>query len=195
MLKKLPNVLTLLRVILIPVFVYLIHFEYFFAAGVLFIFASLTDYLDGYLARKYKVITDFGKLMDPLADKILVMAALIMLVGQRHSLTGEPWIPAWMVVMIIAREVWVTGIRGVASTYGMVLPADATGKIKSFLQMFAVSFIIFYDVVLFTLSGVSITAGFIGERLLLVSIVFSYWGAVNYTAIVFSNKKMSLFNQ
>lgn len=186
-LLNIPNILTLIRVLIIPIFVFLMHIDQQFWAGVLFIFASVTDYFDGYLARKLNCESDFGKLMDPMADKILVMAALIMLVGQRHELTAQSLVPAWMVVVILTREVWVTSIRGLAGSRGIVISAGNSGKIKSFIQMWAISFIIYHSVVFFNISNFRVTAGFVGEQLLIISIVFSYLGAIDYTKKVFSH--------
>lgn len=99
-----------------------------YAALVIFILASLTDTADGYIARKYKLVTDFGKFMDPLADKLLVCSAMICLIH-----TGE--LPAWVVIIIIAREFIISGFRLVASDNGIVIAASWWGKIKTILQM------------------------------------------------------------
>ena len=128
---NLPNKLTMIRVAMIPLF--LLFFYAPFAAGrpislVVFIAASLTDTADGYIARKYDMITDFGKFMDPLADKLLVCSALIAL-----SDTGE--IPAVAVIVIIAREFIISGFRLVASDNGIVIAASIWGKIKTIVQM------------------------------------------------------------
>ena len=144
----LPNWLTLLRVALIPVFVILlldptpVMVQW---AVYIFCIAAVTDYLDGFIARRMRSVSDFGKLLDPLADKILVFSALIMLTSLRSDLTAAPWVPGWMVVMVVAREIWVTGVRGVAATHGVVIAANESGKWKSFLQMFAVIFLLRHD--------------------------------------------------
>ncbi len=128
---NLANKLTVLRVILIPFFVYfLLQESYYIAAGI-FIFASLTDMLDGMIARKYNLITDFGKLMDPLADKLLVTSALIVLVELGH-------IYSWMVVVILSREFIVSGLRAVAASEGKVIAANVWGKFKTIAQMVAI---------------------------------------------------------
>ncbi|MBR2561299.1 MAG: CDP-diacylglycerol--glycerol-3-phosphate 3-phosphatidyltransferase [Eubacterium sp.] len=128
---NLPNKLTCIRMALIPVFVLLFNAP--FAAGrylalVVFILASLTDMADGRIARKYNLVTDFGKFMDPLADKLLVCSALICLVG-----SGE--IAAWIVIIIIAREFIISGFRLVAADNGLVIAASWWGKIKTVVQM------------------------------------------------------------
>lgn len=128
---NLPNKLTCLRMILVPVFVVLMYLPFTanrYAALVVFIVASLTDTADGYIARKYKLITDFGKFMDPLADKLLVCSAMICLVG-----TGE--IPAWVVIIIVGREFVISGFRLIAADNGIVIAASYWGKSKTVSQM------------------------------------------------------------
>lgn len=128
---NLPNKLTLLRIIAIPVFIVVLMRGYGYAATVIFIAAALTDMLDGKIARKYDLVTNFGKLMDPLADKLLVMSALVCLVE-----LGS--VPGWMVIVILAREFAVTGLRQVAASEGIVIAAGTTGKIKTITQMIAI---------------------------------------------------------
>lgn len=129
---NLPNKITIFRVCLIPVFLVFmlvpnIPYGSYIAAGV-FIFAALTDALDGYLARKHNLITNFGKFMDPLADKLLVSSALICLVELEL-------ISSWIVVVIIAREFIISGFRLIASDNGVVIAASWWGKIKTNVQM------------------------------------------------------------
>ncbi|PNV59715.1 CDP-diacylglycerol--glycerol-3-phosphate 3-phosphatidyltransferase [Clostridium sp. chh4-2] len=138
---NLPNKLTVLRVILIPFFVACLMIEggenktLRYAAVAIFIIASLTDMLDGKIARKYNLVTNFGKFMDPLADKLLVCSALICLVE-----LGQ--LPAWMVVIIISREFIISGFRLVASDNGIVIAASYWGKFKTTFQMIAVVLLI-----------------------------------------------------
>ena len=132
---NLPNKLTILRVILIPVFlVFLLAditpYDKWIALAI-FIIASLTDLLDGKIARKYNLVTNFGKFMDPLADKLLVCSAMIALVGMDR-------IPSWIVIMIIAREFVISGFRLVASDNGVVIAASYWGKFKTTFQMIMV---------------------------------------------------------
>lgn len=181
--KKLPNWLTYLRLALIPLFVLLLVDPtpaMVTAAVVVFIVAACTDYIDGAIARRFGAISDIGKLLDPLADKILVMAGLVMLAAQRSDVYGEPWVPGWMVVLVLAREIWVTGIRGVAAAQGVVVAARGAGKVKSGLQMVAVVLLLLHETQ-FSVGEREFTCQFIGLNLLLVSIAFSLWGAVEYT--------------
>lgn len=130
---NLPNKLTTLRVLMIPVFVLFMlvpiagEADKWIALG-LFIVASLTDLLDGHIARKYNLITNFGKFMDPLADKLLVCSALICLVELSR-------IPSWIVIIIIAREFIISGFRLIASDNGVVIAASYWGKFKTTFQM------------------------------------------------------------
>lgn len=129
---NLPNKLTIFRVILIPFFVVLLLFDITaydkWIALAIFIIASLTDFLDGHIARKYNLVTNFGKFMDPLADKLLVCSAMICLVELSR-------IPAWVVIIIIAREFIISGFRLVASDNGVVIAASYWGKFKTVFQM------------------------------------------------------------
>lgn len=138
---NLPNKLTTLRVILIPFFVFFLLYQggenttFRYVAAVIFILASLTDLLDGKIARKYNLVTNFGKFMDPLADKLLVCSALICLIELKQ-------IPAWMVIIIISREFIISGFRLVASDNGIVIAASYWGKFKTTFQMIAVILLI-----------------------------------------------------
>lgn len=187
MAKWIPNYLTFLRLALVPVFVILMIDPSpgeVYAATLVFIFAAITDYADGIIARRYGAISDFGKLMDPMADKLLVMAALVMLVEQRSDIYGEAWVPGWMVVMVLAREIWVTGLRAIAASGGQVVPAGQAGKFKSFAQMVAIVCLLLHDSPLY-IFGFKTTFQWIGLNLLFISIAFSYWGAAQYSAQIF----------
>ena len=136
---NLPNKLTMFRVILIPFFIVfllasLTPYDKWIALTI-FIIASLTDLLDGKIARKYNLVTNFGKFMDPLADKLLVCSALICLIELDK-------IPSWMVIVIIAREFIISGFRLVASDNGVVIAASYWGKFKTTFQMVAVCLLI-----------------------------------------------------
>lgn len=120
------------RMLAIPVFIVVLMLGYYYAAAVIFILAAFTDMADGMIARKYDLITNFGKIMDPLADKLLVISALICLVE-----LGD--VQGWMVIVILAREFTVTGLRISAAAAGTVIAADISGKIKTVLQMVAVA--------------------------------------------------------
>ncbi len=133
---NLPNKLTLFRVILIPFFVFFLMAPFFpgygnYIAVGIFIAASLTDMLDGKIARKYNLITDFGKFMDPLADKLLVCSAMICLIELGR-------LPAWIVVIIISREFIVSGFRMIAADNDVVIAASYWGKFKTVFQMLMV---------------------------------------------------------
>lgn len=128
---NLPNQLTLVRLILCGVFTLLLTLETPWsglAAFFVFVVASLTDWLDGYLARKLNLITDLGKLLDPLADKILISAAFI-------AMAAKGLAPFWIVVFIIAREFLITGLRTLAASKGVILAAEKMGKHKTISQM------------------------------------------------------------
>src|SRR6185295_6940843 len=132
----LPNLLTLLRIGLVPVIVIALldptpGRRAFAAAS--FLLACFTDFFDGWLARRHGLTTALGQLLDPLADKLIVSASLIMLA----AVPSEPRVPVWMVVVIVLRELAVTGLRGIASTGGVLLPAQELGKYKMLFQMFA----------------------------------------------------------
>lgn len=140
---NLPNKLTIMRVILIPFFVFFLLSPYFPAYGnyiavAIFIVASLTDMLDGKIARKYNLVTNFGKFMDPLADKLLVCSALICFV----AIPSGP-MPAWVVIVIMSREFIISGFRLVASDAGVVIAASYWGKIKTVVQMLMSILLIF----------------------------------------------------
>ena len=139
---NLPNKLTVMRVILIPFFVAALLYDngssqtMRVVANVIFIVASLTDLFDGKIARKYNLVTNFGKFMDPLADKLLVCSALICLIQ-----LGQ--LPAWVVIIIISREFIISGFRLVAADNGIVIAASYWGKFKTTFQMIAVILMIF----------------------------------------------------
>ena len=138
---NLPNKLTILRVMMIPFFVFsLLAYDgtnqcLRYVAAVIFVVASLTDLLDGKIARKYNLVTNFGKFMDPLADKLLVCSALICMVELKQ-------LPAWMVIAIISREFIISGFRLVASDKGVVIAASYWGKWKTTFQMIGVVLLI-----------------------------------------------------
>jgi len=153
---NLPNQLTVFRMILIPVFMLVLALPLAWGdltvagatlpvthliAAIIFIIASLTDLADGKIARKYKLVTNFGKFADPLADKLLVMTALIFFVQFQ-------WVPAWMVAIIVIRELAITGLRTlIVENNGKVLAAAMPGKIKTASQMIAISFFLLHDIV------------------------------------------------
>lgn len=131
--RDLPNILTMVRIAMVPVLMLLLYFPSRYvclAAMLVFIAASLTDMADGYLARRYGSVTNLGKFLDPLADKLLIGAVLIMLVELN-------WAPGWVAILIISREMAVTGLRAIAADSGMVIAADSLGKVKTIVQIVA----------------------------------------------------------
>jgi CDP-diacylglycerol---glycerol-3-phosphate 3-phosphatidyltransferase len=139
---NIPNILTLLRVAAIPFLVVILlspsRLAGFLAAA-LFALASITDWLDGYLARRMGIVTTFGKFLDPIADKLIVTAALVMILPFDRA-------PAWMVLIIISREIIITGLRGIASTEGIVISASDLGKYKTIFQIVAIlGLLLHYD--------------------------------------------------
>lgn len=136
---NLPNKLTMARIIVVPVIILMLQAgvknDFFnYIAMVLFVAASVTDFVDGYIARKYQMITDFGKLMDPLADKVLVLSLLIVF-------GSIGYISPWFAILTIAREFLVTGIRSLAAAKGKVIPAINSGKYKTASQMVVIFFV------------------------------------------------------
>ena len=163
---NLPNKLTILRTVMIPFFILFLYTDWFHGydkiiAAVIFIAASLTDMLDGKIARKYNLVTNFGKFMDPLADKLLVCSAMICLVEMGR-------IPAWIVIVIISREFIISGFRLVAADNGIVIAASYWGKFKTTFQMIAVILMIFNIPALKTVTFIMLAAAVV---LTIVSLV------------------------
>ena len=167
---NLPNKLTVLRVIMVPFFVFFMLTDVGgdankWIALALFVIASLTDMLDGKIARKYNLVTNFGKFMDPLADKLLVCSALICLIQ-----LGQ--LPAWIVIVIISREFIISGFRLIASDNGVVIAASYWGKFKTTFQMIAVILLIFDFQVLRPLASACV---WIALALTIISLVDYIW--------------------
>ncbi len=164
---NLPNKLTMFRVILIPFFVIFLLYPVVpysnYIAAAIFIVASLTDLADGKIARKYDLVTNFGKFMDPLADKLLVCSAMICLIE-----TGQ--LAAWIVVIIISREFIISGFRLVASDNGVVIAASYWGKFKTTFQMLMIIVLILdIDMQIFRILGVLLT--YVALALTVISLV------------------------
>ena len=136
--KNVPNILTILRIVAVPFFIFCYYKEQYIAAFILFVLASLTDMADGHIARKYDLVSNFGKFMDPLADKILTYAAFCLFVEEKI-------IPAYFLIIVLFREFAVAGIRMLAASKGTVIAADIFGKIKTVLQMVSIPMYLFYD--------------------------------------------------
>ena len=172
----LPNLLTLGRVLVIPFVLYFIDNRSqvrSFIAMVLYLAASITDFLDGYLARKRGQVSIVGKFLDPLADKLIVMAALVVLVDVDR-------LPVWMVVLLLARELAIMGLRSIASSEGLVIAAGQWGKYKTALQLVGISFCLVHF--RYPLLGTRLWIDFnlIGFWVLCVSLVFSLASAIKY---------------
>lgn len=151
------NKLTMIRVVLIPVFIVLLYFGRTIPALVVFILASVTDFVDGYVARHYHQVTDFGKFMDPLADKLLVMSAMAWFVE-------VGWMPGWAFFVVLAREFAVTGLRLVAVEQGLVIAAAKSGKVKTASTMVCI---------ILMLAAPSITLDKVCVVVILVTTVYS----------------------
>ncbi|MFN2425695.1 MAG: CDP-diacylglycerol--glycerol-3-phosphate 3-phosphatidyltransferase [Candidatus Binatia bacterium] len=176
--RALPNFLTILRILAIPVVGWLLTFpgpRQAWTAMFVYLAASLTDFLDGWIARRFGLVTALGKLLDPLADKLLVISTLLMLA----VLDRRPGIPGWLLVVIVGREFAVTGLRSIAASDGIVLAADSTGKAKMLLQTIGVHFLIVH----YPYFGVSFHE--IGIILLTLAAVVGVWSAVGYHIEVF----------
>jgi CDP-diacylglycerol---glycerol-3-phosphate 3-phosphatidyltransferase len=170
-LTGLPNLLTYFRIATIPAIVVVLtppaSAESLNTAFVLFVIASITDYLDGILARRHNLVTSIGKLLDPLADKLLTSAVMIMLIP-----LGK--IPAWLVFIIIGRDITITGLRSIAASQGLILDASRMGKNKLISQTVGLSFL------LLSISGIQHIFDTIGMVFLWVSVVLSCWSAGDY---------------
>lgn len=179
---NLPNKITVARIVLIPIFILFmvvdfgmgtiyiggteLSFEHIIGA-LLFIIAATTDWFDGHLARKYNLVTNMGKFLDPLADKLLVSAALVILVELGSA-------ASWIVIIIISREFAVTGLRLVLAGGGEVVAANQLGKIKTATQLVAISFLllnnIFFEVIHFPFATI----------MLYIALIFTIWSGADY---------------
>jgi CDP-diacylglycerol---glycerol-3-phosphate 3-phosphatidyltransferase len=177
---NLPNILTMVRIAAIPLLCVLLlspERENCFWAAALFAAASVTDWLDGYLARRMGIVTVFGKFLDPIADKLIVMAALIMILPFDR-------VPAWMVLVILGREMIITGLRGIASTEGIVIPASELGKFKTIFQLVAIiGLLLHYDYHwFFSIDHPLLTVNMhhVGMFYLWIATVITIWSGVDY---------------
>ena len=175
----LPNLLTLFRIFVTPLF--FILFFYFptkvfsLLASLLFALASLTDFLDGYIARRWNLETSLGKFLDPLADKLLVAVALIMLIPLDR-------VPSWMVAVIIGREILVTGLRVVAVTEGLVIAASRLGKYKTVLQIVSVICLLIHYEYQLNIQSSYFLINFheMGMGLLWLAMFVTVWSGIDY---------------
>jgi CDP-diacylglycerol--glycerol-3-phosphate 3-phosphatidyltransferase len=169
---NLPNLITLARILLIPVFVILFSTptpDRSLNAAIIFVIAAVSDLLDGYIARRTGQVTTLGKLLDPIADKLLVLSALILLVNIDR-------VSALVAILVIAREVAVTGIRAIAAGEGMIIPAETTGKYKMALQVVAITFLILEGTSLAELGNLHLA----GMATLYLSLVLGYVSGGQY---------------
>ncbi len=183
-----PNKLTLLRVILIPIYMILYlgcGRPGVYAAIVVFILAAITDQLDGYLARKNQQVTTFGKLMDPLADKILMMSALIAFVEK-----GLPYITAGVVMVILARELIVTGIRLIALGENQVIAASIWGKAKTVSQMVLVIAVMVFEVAKWNLPMLAAYLDGLSLALTIIALGLTIYSGIDY---IWKNRKLIQF--
>jgi len=178
---NLPNRITVSRIILIPIFLVVYLAQPFgdlannWIALVLFVVAASTDALDGYLARKMKLVSNFGKLIDPLADKLLVCSVLVA-----FTYVGE--VPAWATIIIIAREFYISGFRQLALEQNIVMAATGLGKVKTVFQITLIVYILLpWPFSLLVFAPVT-------WALIVTAVVFTIWSAVDYTA-----KNMQVF--
>jgi len=187
---NIANILTASRIVLVPAVLVLLwmikpevnplnwrHFQvsppvgndqlYSILAVIFFTVASLTDLLDGYLARKYQLVTNLGKLLDPLADKILVLGTMVFLVALNR-------LPGWMVVVVLSRELAVTSLRGVAGADGVVIAASKLGKYKTVFQDVALGFVMLY----YPVYGANVYA--VGMVSMMAAVILTIWSGIDY---------------
>lgn len=179
---NIPNKITVSRILLIPIFVIVMMFDFnwgtmelfgaelqvnIFVGALIFIVASATDWVDGYYARKYNLVTNLGKFLDPLADKLLVSAAFILLVEMGLA-------DAWIVILIISREFAVTGLRLILAGQGEVVAANQLGKIKTWTQIVAICALMLNNTI-FTLIGIPFD-----DIMLYVALFFTLWSGWDY---------------
>jgi CDP-diacylglycerol--glycerol-3-phosphate 3-phosphatidyltransferase len=168
-----PNLVTLFRIATAPVLIWILMHTgpaaSWAAAGVFFV-ATISDYFDGYLARSYDSVTTLGKFLDPMADKLIVMTALIMLTGMARM----PHVPAWMVVVLVSREIMVTGLRAVAAAEGLIVGAEELGKYKMALQSIAIHGLLIH----YTYFHVDFFAA--GMFVLWIAMAVSMWSGIDY---------------
>lgn len=177
---NLPNAITATRIALIPVFLWFTFYESrvdSFIAAVLYAVTGATDFLDGWVARRKNLVTVIGKFLDPLADKLIVMAALVMLVHLGR-------VAAWVCIVVLAREFIVTGLRTIAMSEGIVIAAGQEGKHKTAFQVAGITFLLLHytypiDAIFFSFD---LDANRVGTWLVYISLFFSVWSAISYFA-------------
>lgn len=172
-----PNIITLIRILSIPFVIYFLYEptkNKCLYGALIFLFAALTDWVDGYVARQMKSVTNLGKFLDPLADKLLVTSGLILLLYHR-------WVPVWAVLIILIREIIVMGLRDIAAVQGDVIPASFSGKIKTFMQMIAIFLLLIHhryhigEPYYVTLDFHSL-----GYDVLILAVIVTVWSGIDY---------------
>lgn len=190
--KNVPNILTVIRLILVPFFLFFAFASFcqanLYIAFAIFAVASFTDYLDGYLARKYNVVSNIGKFLDPIADKVLFLAGIVVLCYFMFSYnlfsSTITLLVFLSVFVIIARDYIVDAIRQIAGTKGKVVPADIYGKLKTFVQDFALPILILYYALVensyLANSGTVLVVGYVGLALFLAGVILTVASGINY---------------
>ena len=193
----LPNKLTMFRIVLIPLMVVVVYVPFFSSVNVgclslanlinviIFTVASLTDFLDGWIARKYNLVTTFGKFADPLADKLLVVSAMVVLCTQLQGTEFSWFIPGWVIIAILCREFIVSGIRLVAVERGNVIAAGFLGKLKTATTMVAIIFLFLYQI---EFNGIAVF-GYIGAVMMYLALIFTILSGIEY---FWKNRKVIL---
>jgi len=177
---NLPNAITMGRMAMIPVILWFTYYESrraSFIAALLFAFTGATDFLDGWVARRRGLVTVIGKFLDPLADKLVVMAALVMLVHLGR-------VAAWVVIVVMGREFIVSGLRTIAMSEGIVIAAGQDGKIKTIFQILGITFLLLHYSypIDFGFMSLEYDANKVGTVILYLSLIFSVWSAWTYFA-------------
>lgn len=183
----LPNKLTLLRILLIPIIIIIFYIPWFseniifldvtylyFFEFIIFVIASVTDFVDGYLARKNNQVTTFGKFLDPLADKMLVFSSMTILLLNNDGVLpeGDPLVPMWVFVVMLIREFMVSGIRMLVSSKGIVIAAGWMGKWKTFITMIAIGALF--------MGGLHVSIIYIGQILMYVACILTIVSGIEY---------------
>ena len=168
---NLPNLITMLRVLVIPIF-FLLLLEpgpvLSLVIAALFVLAAVTDLIDGYLARKYQIVTQVGKIIDPIADKLIVSTAMILMIPLGRA-------PAWVVAVVIMRDIIIDGVRNVSTAGGVVISASAIGKKKTLAQVIAITALLIH----YPFFGLD--AHLIGLYVLYIALILTVWSGVDYT--------------
>ncbi len=171
-----PNILTISRVLAVPFVAVAAYLSWDITAAIIFALCGISDYIDGLVARKYNYESKLGMLLDPLADKLIILSTMVMLLWLGRldvNFRGKEYeiVPPFLVIITVGREIAITGLRAIASTIGLIMPAEQGGKIKTWIQFFAI---------LFLLINVSPFLE-IGQVFLIFSVIAAVWSGVQYT--------------